>query len=366
MKFVFTSYIKVSTYKDPEAWVTRIRAYTGILEALAANNEIISIEQIDYEGKYFKNGVHYIFKRFNKAELRVPLKLNRLIKQLKPDIVFIQSLHFPLQVILLRLAIGRKPRIIIQNHAEKPFTGIKKYLLRWAGKYIDAYLFASKAMGMYWVTKGNITSAEKIHEVMELSTVFYPIEKELAIAKTGVSAQPVFLWVGRLNKNKDPLTVVKAFIEFVKLSPSARLYMIYHTEELLDDIKNELNKHQLPADTITLIGTVPNEELLYWYNCADFIVSGSHYEGSGTAVCEAMSCGCVPIVTDIFSFRMITDYGNIGLLYQPGNEAGLLATLIQTQKMNVPEQRNKAIAYFKSTLSFEAIANKIEAIAASL
>jgi len=365
MKFVFASYIRTNEYKYPPEWLNRIKAYTGILEALAANNEIISIEQIDYEGEYFKNGVRYIFRRFNQAELRVPIKLNRFIKQLKPDIIFIQSLHFPLQVILLRLAVGRKPRIFIQNHGEKPFSGIKKYLLRWADKYIDACLFASKAMGMDWVTKDNLTSPEKIYEVMELSSVFYPVERELAIAKTGVSAQPAFLWVGRLNKNKDPLTVVKAFIEFVKLSPAARLYMIYHTEELLDDIKALLEKNNI-TDEITLVGKVPNEEMLYWYNSADFIISGSHYEGSGTAVCEAMSCGCVPVITDIFSFRMITDDGNIGLLYEAGNEATLLTALIKTQQMNMQEQRNKAIAYFKSTLSFEAIANKIEAIAASL
>jgi glycosyltransferase involved in cell wall biosynthesis len=365
MKFVFASYVKGSTYKDSEAWITRIRAYTSILEALGANNEIISIEQIDYEGEYFKNGVRYIFRRFNKAELRVPIKLNRFIKQLKPDVVFIQSLHFPLQVILLRLAIGRKPGIIIQNHAEKPFTGIKKYLLRWADKYIDAYLFASKDMGMDWVTKGNIPSPGKIHEVMEVSSVFYPVDKSEALKKTDALGQPVFLWVGRLDKNKDPLTVVKAFIEFIKLSPPARLYMIYHTEELLDDIKNALNKHHISADTITLIGTVPNEEMLYWYNSADFIISGSHYEGSGTAVCEAMSCGCVPVVTDIFSFRMMTNNGNIGLLYEAGNVTALVAVLKQTRQLDMHDQKRRGLAYFRSTLSFEAIAGKIQVIAAS-
>jgi glycosyltransferase involved in cell wall biosynthesis len=104
---------------------------------------------------------------------------------------------------------------------------------------------------------------------------------------------------------------------------------------------------------------------LYWYNSVDFVMAGSHYEGSGTAVCEAMSCGCIPIITDIFSFRMMTDNGNIGMLYEPGNQAKLLAALQQTATLDISAEKEKVLAYFASTLSFEAIAGRIGAIAAS-
>jgi glycosyltransferase involved in cell wall biosynthesis len=96
------------------------------------------------------------------------------------------------------------------------------------------------------------------------------------------------------------------------------------------------------------------------------MVSGSHYEGSGTAVCEAMACGCVPVITDIDSFRMITDNGNCGLLYEPGNQNALLNALVQTQASNIEDKRKNSFAYFKSNLSFEAIAKRIQEIAAGL
>jgi glycosyltransferase involved in cell wall biosynthesis len=118
--------------------------------------------------------------------------------------------------------------------------------------------------------------------------------------------------------------------------------------------------------SVVLIGKIPHVDLLYWFNSADFIVSGSHYEGSGAAVCEAMSCGCVPIVTDILSFRMITDSGKCGILYEPGNETALLSALKQTLKINIEAKRKLTLQYFKSNLSFEAIAQKIQLIAASL
>ncbi|NNU33986.1 hypothetical protein HK413_07140 [Mucilaginibacter sp. S1162] len=210
MKFVFASYISSNTYNDPAAWLERIKAYTGVLEAVAANNEVISIEQINYEGDEIKNGVNYRFRKFN-TRTYFPVKLNLFISQQKPDVVVIHSMHFPLQVMLLRLLLGRKPKIIIQNHAEKPFTGIKKKLVRLAEHSVNAYLFASRAMGLDWIAKANLTSPKKIHEVMELSSFFHPVPRETARAKTGIIETKAFLWVGRLDQNKDPLTVIKAF-----------------------------------------------------------------------------------------------------------------------------------------------------------
>jgi glycosyltransferase involved in cell wall biosynthesis len=367
MRFVFASYVYTPEFSQPQAWLKRINLYSGILEALSKTDEVISIEQINYEGQFTNNGVDYRFLRFKRNALRFfPFKLHQYISRLKPDVVFIQGLHFPLQVIQLRLTLGRDVKIIVQNHAEKPFSGLKKTLQKIAGRCVNAYLFASYDMGLDWVNNGNLASPSKIHEVMEVSSVFYPVDRTLACEKTEITGDKIFLWVGRLNDNKDPLTVVKAFLTFAEANPGVRLYMIYHTDELLKDINISLEANPNQADAIKLIGKVPHDDLLYWFNSADFIVSGSHYEGSGTAICEAMSCGCVPVVTDIPSFRMITDNGNCGLLYPAGNEQAMLSALNQTLKMDVEEKRKLTLAYFKNTLSFEAIAGKISKIAASL
>lgn len=362
MKCVFAGYVFTKEYNSPPAWIERIKAYTGILEALAQNNEVISIEQIDYEGEYKKAGVKYYFKRFTNPKGN---QVNTFIKSLKPDVVIIQSLHYPLQVMRLRLKLGKQVRIIVQNHAEKPFTGIKKYLQKLSDKFTDGYLFASHHLGAKWIQTGNLASASKIHEVMEVSSVFSQMDKLTAKQKTGVKDGLIFLWVGRLNDNKDPLTVLKAFLRFAEVKPSARLYMIYHTEELLGQVQALLNDSS-QKNAVTLIGKVPHDELQYWFNSADIILSGSHYEGSGTAVCEAMSCGCMPVVTDIDSFRMITDNGKCGLLYEAGNEEALVNALHQIDQIDMAGKQKASLDYFKSNLSFEAIAKQIQEIAESL
>ncbi|WP_295672850.1 glycosyltransferase family 4 protein [uncultured Mucilaginibacter sp.] len=365
MTYVFVSFSYLPDLDSPESWFERTAVYSGVLECLSKENTVHNAIRINYQGECEHNGVVTHFVNFGKNKGYLPLRLICYIKSLKPDILFIQGLHQPLQLILSGLLMGGKTKIIVQHHAEKPFAGVKKYIQRTAGHLIDAYLFAAASIGMDWVKRGNIVSAHKIHEVMEVSSCFYPIKKDAAKLKTGAEGAPIFLWVGRLNANKDPLTVVKAFLKFTKTNPGARLYMIYHTDELLNEINQEVEKAAI-RNAITVVGKVPHDDLLYWFNSADFFISGSHYEGSGTALCEAMSCGCIPLVTDIFSFRTITDNGKCGLLYEPGNQKALLAALEQTRNVDIDEKRTRSLSYFKQTLSFEAIAAKIQQVAASL
>ncbi|MBS1527365.1 MAG: glycosyltransferase family 4 protein [Bacteroidetes bacterium] len=364
MKYVSVTFNPSMEVSSPEAWFRRTEPYSGILFCLAKNHAVINIKQIGYEGIYPHQGLEYHFVNFGKDTL-FPRRLIRYVKNLEPDVVLVQGLHNPLQLIQLARQLNDKVKIIVQHHAEKPFSGLKKYLQKFAGRYVDAYLFASNEMGAEWIRNGNLSSAKKIHEVMEVSSVFSRMNKTQARMKTGVSGEPVFLWVGRLNDNKDPMTVVNAFFKFAAQNPAVRLYMIYHTGELLSQIKNLLQKSP-QKDNVVLVGKVPHYELLYWFNSADIILSGSHYEGSGTAICEAMSCGCMPVVTDIASFRMITDNGKCGLLYSPGSEDALLSALQQTTQMNIAEKQQRSLQYFRSNLSFEAIAGRIEQVVASL
>ena len=365
MFYVFVNYNYSPDFNSPESWYKRTAIYTGALECLSKENTVISVKQINYEGIHIHNGVYHHFLNLNRKKTYFPRKLNQYIKNLNPDIVFVQGLHQPLQLIQLHALLGRKTKIIAQHHAEKPFTGIKKYAQRLADYFIDAFLFASKPMGLDWVKKGNLASPHKIHEVMEVSSLFYPVKKEAARFNTGVYGNPVFLWVGRLNANKDPLNVVKAFLKFAKSNPDASLYMIYHTEELLGDIKALLKISGNKANVI-LVGKVAHNDMLYWFNSADFFISGSHYEGAGTAVCEAISCGCIPIVTDIDSFRMTTNNGDCGILYEVGNEEALVSALNETKSLNIKQKQTNSLKYFRSNLSFEAIATKIDEIARSI
>jgi len=135
---------------------------------------------------------------------------------------------------------------------------------------------------------------------------------------------------------------------------------------LLADIERLLNTSPRGREVIVLVGKRPHSELQNWYNSADFFISGSWYESGGTAVCESMSCGCIPILTNILAFQAVTANGKCGRLYEPGNEDALLTALNQAAQSDATEERRKVLQQFRTELSFEAIANKIHEAAVSV
>lgn len=363
MRIVFLSYNYSSDIKSPTEWVERIKFYVGWNEQLAKKHTVIRVDQINYTGDFEYNGVHYYCVDNGRKKNFFPGKLNRFVKNLNPDIVLVSSFLFPLQIIQLRLCLGKNIKIIIQNHAEKPFKGIKKLIQNYASTKVDAFLFTSHSTGADWVKSKNLKSINKIHELLEVSSPFYPMNKNAVIKITNVKGSHVFLWVGRLNANKDPLTAVKAFLKFADSQPEVKFYMIYQTDELYAEIEQLIQKKQGKSPVI-LIGKIHHDELIYWFNSADFYISASHYEGSGTALCEAMSCGCIPIVSSIPPFKAIA--GNCGLFFELGNEESLLSVLKQSIHLDQELSKESALQIFRTQLSFEAISDKFQRIIESL
>lgn len=365
MTYVFLTFDHFPELESGKDWLIKTKIYDGILQYLARQNTVYCLCTAGFNESYSRNGIQYKILDYGGKKSHFPWKLNFFVKSLKPDIVFVQGLHNPLQLIQLNFLLKKSTKIMVQHHAEQPFEGWRKKIQKIADKFVDAYLFASTEMGNNWVKKGNLRSSDKIHEVMEVSSTFHPIDQEQAKKTTEMAGNPNFLWVGRLNQNKDPLNVVSAFLNFADDNPTAKLYMIFHTDELAPELWSLIRKSANGA-AIIILGKVEHDELLFWYNAADYFISGSFYEGSGTALCEAMSCGCVPIVTDIPSFRMLTDYGNCGFLYEAGNKQELIAALKKTKDLNLKQMQINCLEYFNKNLSFEAIGKQIAQIAKSL
>lgn len=362
MRIVHLSYAQVlPRVTNPREWLQKISFLTGVMSALAHRAEVIGVFHIDYKGEVKESGVTFHFTGFTKASLLWPTKLHRFVTTLNPDVIIVHGLIFPFQILMLRRAVGQQVMIICQHHAERPFKDFRTYLQRLADREIGAYLFSSAAQGEEWVRAGQISSSHKVQEVMGTSSPFGFQERAAARAITKVNGEPVYVWVGALEANKDPLTLVRAFMKYLINSPGASLYMIYQNSDLEDDIRGIIDTNH-----IHLVGPVERGNMSTWLNSADFIISTSHYEGSGIAVCEGMSCGCIPILTSIPSFRMMTNNGEIGLLFEAGNADALYEALMKSKQIPIASFREKTLKQFKSALSFDANAKKIFKVIKSL
>ena len=329
-------------YTSPERWLARVAFVSGVQEKLVSFGKQTVIYNIHDKGEIERNGVQYLFPAFKRWQLLLPFAYNRFIRKLKPDVILVHGLIFPWQVIMLRKSLGPDVKIICQHHAERPFQDFRATIFRWADKYVGAYLFASKSQGEEWVNANQVSSMSKVHEIMGTSSTFFPEYR----SRNG----KVYLWIGDLDKNKDPLLAARAFMEFSKKHDDVQLNMIYQQNQQEGELK------KIASDKINLVGKVEHAKLQEWFNRADFIISTSHYEGSGIAVCEAMSCGCIPILTNIPSFRMMTGNGKVGRLFEAGDEKGLATAL---EGMFDSDESKKVIDFFDAELSFEANARKI-------
>lgn len=299
------------------------------------------------------------FKGYN-SFFYIPFTSHNFIKQQNPDIVIIQGLIFPLKVLALKILLGKQTKIILQHHGERPFSNpFKRWLQRLTDTYIAAYMFTSKGNAKVWIDSGIIGDINKCHEVLEASTFLSVQNKAISRQKCNITASKSFLWVGRLNEGKDPLTVLKGFEQFLLNNTDAVLYMVYQDETLLTEVKACISQSSLLKKSVSLVGKVQHETLAFWYSAADYYISGSHHEGSGYALIECMACGCIPVVTDIPPFRTITDNGRLAVLFEAGNPNSLTDALYRLNGINTPERKKEILQYFEEKLSFKSIAEDI-------
>jgi glycosyltransferase involved in cell wall biosynthesis len=307
----------------------------------------------------------YYFKGRNRF-FHFPLRMYLSIMQEKPDAVFLHSFIFPFQVLFLRLFISKHTKIIIQHHAEKPFVNrIKYWFQKLAYSRVNAFLFSSSDLAQQYLDEGIIKDKSKVHEVMEGSCLFLPKDKMAARRKLGIEEENLFLWVGRLNENKDPLLVLSAFRAYKNKNADFKLYMIYGTFEMESEVKKFISGNGM-ENNVQLVGRVQHQDLEDWYSAADYFIAASHYEGSGIAMCESMACGCIPIVTAIPSFRTMIKEGNCGYLFQPGNADELLTILLNLNFSEKERLKEKVLEQFNNELSLKAIGRKIERIILNL
>ena len=87
----------------------------------------------------------------------------------------------------------------------------------------------------------------------------------------------------------------KGLLPFVQAAAQLPDVRFVHIGRWCDDGIDELRRTAGP--NVEFLGALPDEELNLWYARASVYVQASLHEGFGMSVAEAMSAGCVPVVT---------------------------------------------------------------------
>lgn len=160
--------------------------------------------------------------------------------------------------------------------------------------------------------------------------VFY---KEIPIAKNSFNRtydphKPLTIGVGaRLDKAMKRVDLLLPLFDCLKLGHVKYQFQIAGDGAYYEKLSAGIAERQL-EDKVTLLGSLKAGEMhTFWQGC-DIVVSTSESEGMGLSILEAMSYGCVPVVTDTAGIRRFVTDGSNGYVADIGN-MGLLASRIK-------------------------------------
>jgi glycosyltransferase involved in cell wall biosynthesis len=337
---------------DPDALVERYATLAGWAQAIAQAGARKSavVQRFHRRATLVRDGIEYRFARSG---------IGAAVASLEPDIAHVNGLVFPIRTWTLRRALARPTAIVVQNHSDTGPLG-RAPLLRVAGRATrtaaDAFLFAAPEHVERWRAAGFIAPGQPTYCVMESSTRLQPLPYLEARERIKLAGSPAMLWVGRLNANKDPLAVLAAFDACADALPAATLTMIFTTNELLEEVRGRLSVSGALAARVRLVGAIPHAEIAAYFSGTDLFIVGSHHEGSGYAVIEALACGAMPVVTDIPTFRLLTGNGEAGILWAAGDTQSCASAILRAASR--PIARDRIVAYFNRDISWTAIGRR--------
>jgi glycosyltransferase involved in cell wall biosynthesis len=339
---------------DPDQLLDRYATLTGWSEALIAAGaaRVTVVHRFRRRAHVVRRGVEYRF---------CPRDLRTAVVEFEPGVVHVNGLNAPGRTWWLKRCLTGSTPLLVQHHGggpQRPVSALgrlRRAVRRHAMAAADGFIFTAASQADVWRCAGLIRSTQHIHEVVESSTSLAPLDSAAARLESGISGSPAVLWVGRLNANKDPITVIDAFARLAAAHPEASLTMVYGEDAGLHEVRDRIEAAPSMKSRIHLVGPVPHERLAAYYSAADLFVLGSHDEGSGYAVIEACACGAIPVVTDIPSFRAITGRGTIGQLWTPGHTEGCFNALAAATRRIDIRERMRTIDHFRQQLSWSAI-----------
>ena len=267
--------------------------------------------------------------------------LVRYLKQERPAALLSAMNHANIVAIWARKITGIPCRLVVSVHstlsketenASYARTRVMPFFIRWFYPWADSIVAVSRGVAEDLV---KVTGIPR-----ELIKVIYnPVVTPKLLEKAKVSIDhpwfrsgqpPVILSVGRLTKQKDFPTLIRAFA-LVRTERSARLMILGEGEERpkLEALVRELGLE----DDVSMPGFVDNP-YAYMARAAVFVLS-SLWEGLSNVLIEAMAVGTPVVSTDCPSGPAeILEGGKWGKLVPVGDVEGLAGAI--TEQISSP------------------------------
>ena len=184
-----------------------------------------------------------------------PWRPARVAKAARPDVIHVNGLDFAAHT---RAMTDTASPVLVQDHGSRAGRG--RYRRRRGLSRIAAAAFTDSEQARPFLDEGSISPRVRNISVPESSTHFGPGDQDEARKATSTFGDPLVLWVGRLDCNKDPLTMLGAIELAASDLPGIQLWGCFHEQPMLDLVQARIARSPALKERVHLLGRVPTRQ----------------------------------------------------------------------------------------------------------
>jgi len=333
-------------------WDGIARFLSEILPYLKKRFEITVIAP-NYKGVYNLKGVKIVrlktftFKIGDYKPTRPEFKtISKLVK--KSDFVWAQTIG-PIGALAILMANRQKKKVIsyvhslewdlfvhsisLPNQIKGKVRDAAKAIVRYIYNRCDYLMVPSKEIGRTLSRVGIKTKKRIITLATDYKTFKPPRSRRIAKEKLKLKNQKVIGFCGRIGREKDLPTLIRAFKLVEKKEDDVKLLIVGEgVNKILKKFKSK-----------NIIKTGVKNDVVPYLQAMDIFVLPSLTETSSLATMEAMSCGCAVIATKVGYVKKYIINDVNGLFFQKQNYTSLskkILSLLRNDKRRLMLGRN--------------------------
>jgi len=259
-------------------------------------------------------------------------KLKKIIKNYNPSVIHTHLGVFRYVAPVLLLMRRYKAIHTVHNDAEKEAAVGKKDIL------YRNFMYKSGYISPVTISVANSLSFKKYYPGINFSVIpngrtrsvvsekINQVKAEVEALKP-MPATKIFIYVGRLNDQKNPLLLISAFKRIIAEKGDAMLLMLGRTGESEAEKKifGEISALQ-QEDRIFYLGEKLN--VTDYLKQAHFFCLSSRYEGMPISLIEAFESGLIPVVTPVGAMPEMV--GTNGFISEDDSEQAYYEALKRT------------------------------------
>lgn len=274
------------------------------------------------------------FRKTPLGLVRGILRLRRLVRQWRPDVVHSHMVHANLIARAMRL-ITPVPRLICTAHSTIEGGRGVMMAYRLTDRLADISTHVSREAVEVFERQGAVRPGRMLAVLNGIDLrAFSDAPEHRAQSRQRVfpeAGKRLLLSVGRLAQEKDHAGLLRAFSRVADRLPDVELW-IAGDGPLRDALLRQRDALGLEKRVVFLGARQDVPDLM---RAADVFVLPSRFEGFGLVVAEAMACGTLVVATDAGGVAEVLN--GTGIVVPPGDETALAGGLFEAFSMD-PQQ----------------------------